>query len=89
MKSDDKGAKHDIAKVAIEESGDLRRLIKNVIVGVMHGDINASDASAIIKGAKEINVSLYSEIKYAFLLKDLGRDIPELGKLPLFNKSKP
>lgn len=72
----------------LETSGDLRRLMKNLLVGLMQGDIGPDIAAGCIKACEQINVSLYSEIKNATILLQLGRDVPELGDLPLFGKAR-
>lgn len=53
-------------------------------MGVMHGELKTPEAVICVKACEQANVSLYSEIKHAALLVALGRDVPELGKLPLF-----
>jgi len=73
--------------IALESSGDLRRLMKNIAVGVMRKEMNVSEAAVAIKACEQINVSLYSEIKHAAMLVALGRTAPELGELPLFGAS--
>jgi hypothetical protein len=68
----------------LETSGDLRRLMKNIALGVMHGDMKVEQAAICVKACEQINVSLYSEIKHAALIQQMGREAPELGALPLF-----
>jgi hypothetical protein len=70
-------------------SGDLRKMTVNTLKGVLHGDIKAQDAAVIFKGIKEINVSLYSEIKHMSLLVEMGREAPALGNLPLYANATP
>lgn len=79
---------HPVASAAeqrVSVSGDLRRMTVNTLMGVLQGDIKAQDAAIIFKGVKEINVSLYSEIKHMSLLIELGREAPALGGLPLYS----
>lgn len=62
--------------------------MKNVLVGLMDGNLNPDVGAACIKACEQINVSLYSEIKNATILLQLERHVPELGELPLFGKSR-
>jgi isopentenyl phosphate kinase len=71
----------------LQTSGDLRRVMKNVLVGLMHGDMKPDVGAACIKACEQINVSLYSEIKHASILLQMGRQVPELGELPLFGRT--
>jgi hypothetical protein len=71
----------------LETSGDLRKLMRNIAVGVMHGELRVDEAAICVKACEQINVSLYSEIKYAALIQQMGREAPELGHLPLFGSS--
>jgi len=73
-------------KQKLETSGDLRRLIKNIALGIMHGEMKVPEAVIAVKACEQINVSLYSEIKHAALLVQLGRTAPELGEMPLFGR---
>lgn len=68
----------------VATAGDLRRMTVNVLNGILNRSIESKDAAVVLKGVKEINNSLYSEIKHMALLVDLKRSAPELGKLPLF-----
>lgn len=72
----------------LETSGDLRKLMKNIALSVMKGDVRVDEAAVCVKACEQINTSLYSEIKYTALLIQLGRDAPELGHLPLFGKDR-
>src|SRR5262245_19657545 len=75
-------------KDKLETSGDLRKLMRNIALGVMHGNMRVDEAAICVKACEQINVSLYSEIKHAALIQQMGRTAPELGNLPLFGSDK-
>lgn len=71
------------SKNEIGTTGDLRKWLANLAVGVVHGDVKVNEAAVSIKACKEINASLYSEIKSATIQVQLGRQAQPLGELPL------
>ena len=70
--------------VEIQHTAQLRKFITNVMIGVRDDDITVDKALVIIAGAKVINESLYSEIKTASMLLELGKAVPEIGELEIF-----
>jgi hypothetical protein len=70
-------------------TGELRTALSNIMMAVVRGEVKGSDAALSIKAAENINVSLYSEIKYAALLATLGQTAPPLGQLRIGVEEKP
>ena len=70
-------------KSKMETTGDLRTFLAGLAVAVVHGDTKPQEAAIAIKACKEINSSLYSEIKAATIQVELGRTPSALGELPL------
>ena len=66
-------------------TGDMRRFLVNMALNVARGDIDVQKAAVSIKACKEVNTSLYSEIKVAILANEIGQDVVTLGELPLFS----
>ena len=67
----------------IKTTGQLRELLANAVKGVLNGDLDIDKATALHKLAKNISESLYSETKIAMFSHEVGKDIPEMGDLPL------
>jgi|TARA_R110000868_G_scaffold343156_1_gene604236 hypothetical protein len=67
----------------IKTTGQLRELLANAVKGVLNGDLDLDKATALHKLAKNISESLYSETKIAMFSHEVGKDIPEMGDLPL------
>lgn len=51
--------------------------------GVKNGKLAYEKASVIIKGASQVNESIYAELKAKSLAKDMGDKRYDLGKLPI------
>ena len=68
---------------SLTTTGDLRKLLANLALDVVRGDVKVHEASVAIKACKEINASLYSEIKAATIRNELGQSVTALGRLPL------
>lgn len=67
----------------IRTTGELRDFLATMIIGVKNGQIEAEKARNITKLAAQVNESLYSEIKAAKTQAELGRDVSQLGELPI------
>ena len=67
--------------MAIETTGQLRKLLADVIEQVRAGDIGLDEASRITKLAAQVNESFYSEMKVAQVMQACGEAASELGKL--------
>lgn len=67
----------------IKTTSDLRQFLANLAVGVAQGDADVQKAAVAIKACKEINASLYSEIKSAAMQVELGRKPHGLGDMPI------
>jgi hypothetical protein len=67
----------------ITNVGELRMFLANMMVGVRDGDIKVDEAARIVKLAEKINENYYAEIKRAEIALELGRVVPEFGKLPV------
>ena len=71
----------------IRTTGELRKFLANTAVGVVQGDVKPDKAAIAVKACKEVNASLYSEIKAASIAKAAGKEAAELGKLPITDES--
>lgn len=73
------------APKSLKTTGDLRTLLANIALDVVRGDVKVQEAAIAVKACKEINSSLYSEIKAAAMLAELtpGATQTALGDLPL------
>lgn len=58
-------------------------MLVNAAKGVLNGDLSIDKAAAIHKLSKNITESLYSETKIAMFNHEIGKDIHEMGTLPL------
>lgn len=58
-------------------------MLVNAAKGVLNGDLSIDKASAIHKLSKNITESLYSETKIAMFQNEIGKEIHEMGTLPL------
>lgn len=72
---------------SISTSGELREFLADLMVDVSKGG-DVERLRNITKAAAQVNESFYSEIKIAKTLLEAGKEVAELGNLPL-NKSKP
>ena len=68
-------------------TGQLRTMLANAAKGVLNGDLDIDRATALHKLAKNISESLYSETKIAMFSNEIGKEIPEMGSLPLGDQS--
>jgi len=73
-------------KSKFETTSDLRRFLAHLATGIVSGDIEHQKAAVAIKACKEINNSLYSEIKAATIEAELARIPAALGDLKIANK---
>jgi hypothetical protein len=67
----------------MKTTGDLRKFLSTLAVAVVQGETKAQEAAIAIKAIKEINASLYSEIKTSEMQAAMGRESGKLGDLPL------
>jgi hypothetical protein len=64
-------------------TGQLRDLLLSVMEEVKSGKLNYDKANAVIKGASQVNESIYAELKAKQLAKELGGERHKLGAMPL------
>lgn len=67
----------------IQNVGQLREFLSNMLVGVKDGDVKVDEARTMVKLAEKINESYYAEIKMAQMAQQLERKVAEFGKLPI------
>ena len=67
----------------IQNVGQLREFLSNMLVGVKDGDVKVDEARTIVKLAEKINESYYAEMKMAQVATQLERKVAEFGKLPI------
>jgi hypothetical protein len=67
----------------IKTTGQLREFLANSLLAVSSGQMDTDRARNITKLAAQINESIYSEIKTARVLSELGREPAKLGNLTL------
>lgn len=67
----------------IKTTGELREFLCSTINAVANGSMDTDKARNITKLAAQINESIYSEIKVARTMIELGRDSQPLGNLNL------
>ena len=72
----------------IQTTGQLRQMLVNAAIGVLNGDMDLDRAMALHKLSKNITESLYSETKIAMFQHEAGRDIHEMGSLPIGDTTK-
>ncbi len=70
-------------KKDIRTTGQLREILADAIKDVIEGNIETDDANAIHKLSKNITDSLYSETKMRMFEKDIGKEAPKMGDMPL------
>lgn len=68
---------------SVKTAGQLRQFILESMEEVKAGKLTPERASIAIKGAAQINESIYSEIKAKQLAKSMGEVVHQFGKLPL------
>lgn len=69
----------------IQNTGQLREFLVNMMVGVKSGDTKVDEARTIVKLAEKVNESFYAELKVAQLNIQLQRKSDDLGKLNIGN----
>ena len=67
----------------VKTTGQLRELLLSTMEEVKGGELAFEKASVIIKGASQVNESIYAELKAKALAKDLGEGRHALGRLPI------
>jgi hypothetical protein len=67
----------------IKTTGQLRAMLASAAQDVLDGKLDIDKATALHKLAKNISESLYSETKIAMFANDIGKDVYEMGNLPL------
>lgn len=67
----------------IENTGQLREFLSNMMMGVKDGSVKVDEARAQVKLAEKINESYYAELKVAQVSLQLERKVAEFGKLPI------
>jgi len=67
----------------IKTTGQLREMLADAAKNVLNGSLDIEKATALHKLAKNISESLYSETKIAMFSHEIGKNIPEMGNLPL------
>jgi hypothetical protein len=65
----------------IKTTGQLRQFLADALLAVKNGQMDQDKARNITKIAAQINESIYSEIKTARILSELGREAAEMGAL--------
>jgi hypothetical protein len=67
----------------LQTTGDLRTFLANVALAVSQGDMKPQDAAIAVKACKELNASLYSELKNRTIQLEAapGVEVPALGDL--------
>lgn len=73
-------------KTAIETSGDLRKFLVNMMLGVKDGHVDVQRARAVIGLAAAANENVYAEIKQARTQVDIHKTTPPpFGTMPIGN----
>lgn len=72
----------------IETTGQLRQFLADCLVSVKDGKIKQDEARNITKMAAQINESIYSEIKTARVMFELGRESQAMGQMSVGNPVK-
>lgn len=67
----------------MKTTGQLRQFLADTLIAVKNGQMDADKARNITKIAAQINESIYSEIKTARVMDDLGRSVAEMGGLSI------
>jgi hypothetical protein len=67
----------------IKTTGQLRQFLADTLVAVKNGQMDPDKARNITKIAAQINESIYSEIKTARVMDELGRQTAEMGNLKI------
>lgn len=70
-------------KTAIQNTGQLREFLANMMLGVRDGSVKVDEARSLVKLAEKVNESYYAELKVAQVNLQLDRKVAELGKLPI------
>lgn len=67
----------------VKTTAQLRELLLDTMEQVKNGKLAFEKASVVIKGASQVNESIYAELKAKTLAKDLGDRRYALGSLPI------
>ena len=70
-------------KMSINTTGELRKFLATMLLGVKNGDLDLDKASRITKMAGQINESFYAEIKVAKIRLEAGEAMTKLGDMPI------
>jgi hypothetical protein len=68
---------------SINNTGQLREFLVNMLVGVKNGTVDDGKARSMVKLSAQVNESFYSEIKIAKVRMESGQQTHDLGKLPI------
>jgi hypothetical protein len=69
--------------MSINTTGELRKFLATMLLGVKNGDLDLDKASRITKMAGQINESFYAEIKVAKIRLEAGEAMTKLGDMPI------
>lgn len=72
-----------LVKTRFETAGEMREFLRNVAIGVTHGDMEVGKAAVAVKACEVIVASQYSEAKIAALTRAAGQQPALNGALPL------
>ena len=67
----------------IRTTGKLREILADTISGVISGEVEIDQASAVHKLAKNVSDSLYSETKIRMFEKEIGGTTEKMGDMCL------
>lgn len=67
----------------VKTTSQLREFLLATMESVKDGKLAYEKASVIIKGASQVNESIYAELKAKSLAKDMGDKRYALGELPI------
>lgn len=67
----------------IRTTGQLRQFLADTLLSVKNGQMDPDKARNIIKIAAQINESIYSEIKTARVMDELGKPPADMGNLKI------
>jgi len=68
---------------SVKTAGQLREFLLASMEEVKAGKLSVERAAIAIKGASQINESIYSELKAKALSKHLGEKVHAFGAMPL------
>ncbi len=67
----------------VKTAGQLRELLLQTMEDVKNNKLAFEKASVVIKGASQVNESIYAELKAKSLAKELGDKRYQLGSMPI------